>query len=313
MVDIKQCIVPEEHSGMRLDQSLAELFPEYSRARLQAWIRSGNVQVNHQSRKPSQIIEGGELVLIQLQQEPQTTELPQPIALQVIHDDEHIVVLDKPAGIVVHPGAGNSNNTLLNGLLYAYPHLEQLPRAGIVHRLDKDTSGVMVVAKSLRAHTSLVNQIQRRMMKRQYCAVVKGVVISGDTIRAPINRHPKDRKKMAVVPGGREAVTHFTVEERYAAHSRLAVRLETGRTHQIRVHMAHIGYPIVGDPVYGGRKGRVAGLTDGLNELLLNFPRQALHAFHLQLEHPVSAELLDFSAPLPDDIESLIQELRADE
>jgi len=297
-------------AGLRLDQAAAELFTDFSRARLQKWIRGGELTVDGQAAKPTLRLNGGETLALDAEPEYSEAVLPQDIALALLHADDDLIVLDKPAGLVVHPAAGNPDGTLQNALLHFDPRLAALPRAGIVHRLDKDTSGVLVVARSLRAHTSLVEQLQSRAMSRQYRAVVMGEVIAGGTVDAPVGRHPTDRKRMAVVASGRPAVTHYRVAERFRGLTCLAVSLETGRTHQIRVHMAHIGQPLVGDPLYGRGSRRRRGMADDLAEALRAFPRQALHAETLKLVHPGSRQPMRFSAPLPADFEALLQTLR---
>ena len=295
---------------MRLDQAAAERFAEFSRARLQKWIRSGELRVNGEVLKPTYRVVGGEQ--LQIDAEPDLCEdvLPQAIDLQVIHADDDIIVLDKPAGLVVHPAAGNPDGTLQNALLNFDPGLAAVPRAGIVHRLDKDTSGIMVVARSLRAHHSLVGQLQSRQMSRVYRAVVFGEMIAGGTVDAPIGRHPVDRKRMAVIASGRPAISHYRVVERFRGLTHVEVALETGRTHQIRVHMAHIGHALVGDPVYGRASRRRRGMSDALAGVLRDFPRQALHAERIELVHPGSQETVHFTAPLPADLAGLLVALR---
>jgi 23S rRNA pseudouridine1911/1915/1917 synthase len=302
--------VEPAQAGMRLDQAAAELFGDFSRARLQKWIRGGELRVDGQVLKPTYRVHGGER--LELDAEPEYSEdvLPERIPLDIIHADDDIIVLDKPAGLVVHPAAGNPDGTLQNALLNFDPQLAALPRAGIVHRLDKDTSGVMVVARSLRAHSSLVAQLQSREMSRTYRAVVIGELIAGGIVDAPIGRHPVDRKRMAVVSSGRPAVSRYRVVERFNGLTHIEVALETGRTHQIRVHMAHIGHALVGDPVYGRAARRRRGMSDELAGLLREFPRQALHALRIELAHPVRAKRLEFSAPLPADLLGLLESLR---
>ncbi|MDT8387680.1 MAG: 23S rRNA pseudouridine(1911/1915/1917) synthase RluD [Thiogranum sp.] len=302
--------VPETLAGRRLDQALAELFPEYSRSRLQQWIRSGSVLLDDRSVTSKQRVSGGENIEIHARLEAQGEVLAQDIPLQVCFEDEHLLVLNKPAGLVVHPAAGNANGTLQNALLHYDPELAAVPRAGIVHRLDKETSGLMVVARTLIAHNSLVAQLQARSMGREYLALTQGVLTAGGTVDAPIGRHPRDRLRMAVVTSGKPAVTHYRVLERFAAHTLTQVRLETGRTHQIRVHMAHIHYPLVGDPVYGGRHRTPRGASPALRDVLQNFQRQALHAVRLQLEHPVTAEPLSWEADISSDFNELLNILR---
>lgn len=304
--------IPPEHQGWRLDQSLAELFPDYSRNRLQQWIREQRVVVDGGTRRPRDKVRGGEWVEIQAVIEDRCAFLPEPIKLKLIHADPDLFILDKPAGLVVHPAAGNWQGTLLNALLYQDPDLARLPRGGIVHRLDKETSGLMVVARSLKAHGFLVEELQARRVQREYLAIVVGLPTAGGQIEAPIGRHPRLRTRMAVVEAGRPALTHYRVLERYRGHSLLQVRLETGRTHQIRVHMAHIGLPLLGDPVYGGRLRLPAQATPALVQTLRRFQRQALHAWRLELTHPSSGERLSWQAEMPPDMADLRQQLRLD-
>ena len=304
--------IPEAMAGRRLDRALVELFPDYSRSRLSQWIKSGQVQVDGRYFSPSDKVVGGEQVKLEVRLEPQERWEPQDIPLHVVYEDEAILVINKPAGLVVHPAAGNLDGTLLNALLHHAPELAEVPRAGIVHRLDKQTSGLLVVARDVTSHVRLVEQLQARTVARQYSAVVVGVMPSGGTVDAPIGRHRVDRKRMAVTGQGRQAITHYRVAERFAAHTLIAVRLETGRTHQIRVHMAHIRYPLVGDPVYGGRLRIPAGCGDELKETLRNFKRQALHAGRLGIIHPVTGEAVEWQAALPDDMAQLIDALQAD-
>ena len=302
--------VQPAQAGMRLDQVAAELFGEFSRARLQKWIRGGELRVDGAVLKPTYRVHGSEWLELDAEPEYSDDVRPEPIPLDIIHVDEDIIVLDKPAGLVVHPAAGNPDGTLQNALLNFDSRLAALPRAGIVHRLDKDTSGVMVVARSLRAHNSLVRQLQTREMSRVYRAVVMGEMIAGGTVDAPIGRHPVDRKRMAVVPSGRPAVSHYRVIERFEGLTCVEVALESGRTHQIRVHMAHIGHALVGDPVYGRASRRRRGMSDELAGVLRDFPRQALHALRIELVHPGSGDKLEFKAPLPADFLGLLESLR---
>ncbi|KAF1698824.1 23S rRNA pseudouridine(1911/1915/1917) synthase RluD [Pseudoxanthomonas suwonensis] len=307
-----QAIVPDESAGRRFDAVLAELFPEYSRSRLAAWIKSGDALLDGRPARPRDPVKGGEAVTLAAVAEVQTEAVAQDIPLDILYEDEHLFVLDKPAGLVVHPGAGNPHGTLVNALLHRDPGLAALPRAGIVHRLDKDTSGVMVVARTLQAHTGLVAQLAAREVHRQYVAVVVGALVSGGTADAPIDRHPRDRLRMAVREDGREAVTHFRLRERFRAHTALECRLETGRTHQIRVHTQHLRHPIVGDPLYGGPLKLPRGATDALVERLRGFGRQALHAEVLEFQHPVTGEPVRVEAPLPADMLDLLRVLRED-
>ncbi len=304
--------IPADQAGRRLDQALAALFPDYSRSRLQQWLKRGEVRLDGGPCKARQRVVGGEQVTVEAEMPVETEVRAQAIELAVVHRDDDLLVIDKPAGLVVHPAAGNRDGTLQNALLHLDPDLAQVPRAGIVHRLDKDTSGLLVVARNLAAHKSLVEQLQARTVKREYLAVVQGVLPAGGTIEANIGRHPRDRLRMAVVEGGKPAVTHYRVEERFRAHSLLRVRLETGRTHQIRVHLAWRHSPLVGDPVYGGRLRIPAGAGAALAQVLRAFRRQALHATRLELQHPSSGEVLGWESPLPADLRALVETLRAD-
>jgi 23S rRNA pseudouridine1911/1915/1917 synthase len=302
--------IPEEHAGKRLDQALAELLPDYSRSRLQQWLKSGQLQVEGRTVRPRDRVLGGEVVSGEGLQEEQTAATAQAIPLDIRFEDAHILVINKPAGLVVHPAAGNPEGTLVNALLYHAPELAGLPRAGLIHRLDKNTSGLLVVARSLRAYTALVEQMQARSIEREYQAVVTGVLIAGGSIAAPIGRHPVDRKRMAVTSGGRPAVTHYRVIQRFRAHTHLQVKLETGRTHQIRVHLAHLRHPLVGDPIYGGRLRIPPQASEQCIQVLRNFNRQALHAARLALTHPVSGRWLEWQAELPGDMGELLEMLR---
>ncbi|ARB47037.1 MULTISPECIES: 23S rRNA pseudouridine(1911/1915/1917) synthase RluD [Alloalcanivorax] len=305
--------VSVDHAGARLDQVAAELFEGFSRSRLQTWIKQGALTVNGRKARPKDKLVGGESLTLEAELAPELEDQPEAISLPVVYEDEDLIVINKPAGLVVHPAAGHADGTLLNGLLHLDERLSSLPRAGIVHRLDRDTTGLMVVARSLEAHSGLVAQLQDKSLHREYEAIAVGVMTGGGTVDAPIGRHPVDRKRQAVVAqGGKPAVTHFRVMDRYRAHTRIQVRLETGRTHQIRVHMAHRHYPLVGDPLYGGRLKFPAGATEALREALRRFPRQALHARRLGLVHPVSGEYLEFETPLPEDLQTLIRVLEED-
>jgi len=304
--------IPHEMAGMRLDQAAAQLFPEYSRSRLQAWIKSGELQVNGAPSTAKTKIVGGELVQVAAQSIPNDVWRPEPIRLDVRYEDEDILVINKVAGVVVHPAAGHAQGTLLNAILHHHPDAAALPRAGIVHRLDKDTTGLMVVAKSLRAHNHLVMQLQSRRMGREYEAVVTGVMSGGGVVNEPIGRHPVQRKKMAVSRSGKTAITHYQVVARFRAHTHLRLQLETGRTHQIRVHMAHRHYPLVGDPLYGGRLKLPKAGRSALIDFLRNFKRQALHAQKLSLIHPRSAEPMVWESELPVDMRQLLELLDDD-
>jgi len=304
--------VPDSSAGRRFDAVLAELFPDYSRSRLAAWIKSGDARLDGREVRPRDPVRGGETVTLAVVLEVQTHSEPEDIALDVLYEDEHVFVINKPAGLVVHPGAGNPAGTLVNALLHRDPTLNALPRAGIVHRLDKDTSGVMVVARTLPAHTALIEQLSSREVHRQYLAIVVGALVSGGTANAPIDRHPRDRIRMAVRDDGKDAVTHFRLRQRFRAHTLLECRLETGRTHQIRVHMQHLKHPIIGDPLYGGPLKLPKGATPELIEALRGFRRQALHAEVLEFAHPLTGEPVRCTAPVPDDMRALIKALHDD-
>ncbi len=308
----RQATVPDSAAGRRFDAVLAELFPEFSRSRLSGWIKSGDVLLDGAPARPRDAVRGGETVSLNAVLDTEVRAEPEDIPLDVLYEDAHVFVLDKPAGLVVHPGAGNPTGTLVNALLHRDPALAALPRAGIVHRLDKDTSGVMVVARTLQAQTALVEQLAARDVHRQYLAVVVGALVSGGTADAPIDRHPRDRLKMAVREDGKDAVTHYRLRERFRAHTALECRLETGRTHQIRVHMAHLKHPIVGDPLYGGPLRLPKGATDALAAALRGFRRQALHAETLEFVHPATGEPVRVSAPVPADLLQLLAALRED-
>jgi 23S rRNA pseudouridine1911/1915/1917 synthase len=311
-VTARVAVIPSEAAGRRFDAVLAELFPEFSRSRLSEWIKAGDALLDGRPARPRDPVRGGEPVSLIVVLDIQTDAAPEDIPLDVLYEDEAVFVIDKPAGLVVHPGAGNPNGTLVNALLHRDPALATLPRAGIVHRLDKDTSGVMVVARTLPAHTALVEQLASRGVHRQYLAVVVGALVSGGTANAPIDRHPRDRIRMAVRDDGREAITHYRLRERFRAHTALECRLETGRTHQIRVHMAHLKHPIVGDPLYGGPLKLPRGATPELVEALRNFKRQALHAETLEFMHPITGEPIRCTAPVPADLRKLMDAMRED-
>jgi 23S rRNA pseudouridine1911/1915/1917 synthase len=305
--------VPAELAGQRLDSALARLMPEHSRTRIKGWIEDGAVLMGRQRVRPRDIVEEGARIRVQVMSaEPETQVLPEAIALRLLHEDPHVLVIDKPAGLVVHPGAGNLNHTLQNALLGFDPKLALLPRAGLIHRLDKDTSGLLVVARNPEAQTSLSRQLMARTMSREYVAVCVGVMTGGGTIDAPIGRNRSDRLRMAVRESGRPAVTHYRVLERYRAHTYLSVQLETGRTHQIRLHLSHLKYPIVGDPVYGGRFGQPKGAGRELLDTLRGFKRQALHAATLGFDHPRTGKRLVLNSPVPQDFGQLLFALRAD-
>ncbi|MDT8427369.1 MAG: 23S rRNA pseudouridine(1911/1915/1917) synthase RluD [Pseudomonadales bacterium] len=307
-------VVPGSLSGSRLDQVAAALFSDFSRSRLQIWIKSGCVLVNGQQLQPKEKLYAGDEITLETEYEPGSNEenLAENMPLDIIHEDEHLIVLNKAVNVVVHPAAGNRSGTLMNGLLHYCPALAGIPRAGIVHRLDKDTSGLMMVAKTLQAHHALVKQLQRREVTREYEAVVNGVMTGGGSVDLPIGRHPINRKKQAVNESGKEAVTHYRVLNRFRAHTHIRVKLETGRTHQIRVHMSHIHYPLVGDPLYGGRLQIPKACSKALEDELRKFRRQALHARKLGVTHPVSNEYMQWEVGAPADFIQLLDILADD-
>ncbi|MGH8309961.1 MAG: 23S rRNA pseudouridine(1911/1915/1917) synthase RluD [Steroidobacteraceae bacterium] len=304
--------VPVELAGLRLDQALSRLLPDYSRSRLKEWIEAGRVSVENRTPRPRDLLSGGERVVVNAEMSAAETVTPQAIDLDIVHADDWLIVVNKPAGLVVHPGAGNRDRTLQNALLHHDSALAELPRAGILHRLDKDTSGLLVVARTLAAHTTLTRQLQAREIEREYEAICVGAMTAGGTIDRAIARHRTDRVRMAVRDDGREAVTHYRVIERYRAHTHVRVNLETGRTHQIRVHFAHIRHPLVGDSIYGGRLMLPRGATASLVAALRCFPRQALHASRLRLVHPHLQREIEWRAPLAADMKALVQVLRED-
>lgn len=304
--------VPDELGNKRFDQVAATLFPDFSRARLQTWIKDGQLLVDGKVKKAKEKLIGGETLTLDVELQPEGEWLPEPMDIPIVYEDDHIIIINKPMNLVVHPAAGNLTGTLLNGLLHHCPELQNIPRAGIVHRLDKDTTGLMVVAKTLQAQNHIVDQLQSREMGREYEAVVQGTMTGGGTITEPIARHGKDRTKMAVHPTGKEAITHYRILEHFPNHTHVRVKLETGRTHQIRVHMSHLQHPLVGDATYGGRVRLPKGVSHELREVLRLFPRQALHAKHLELYHPATDELVEWEVDLPDDFIDLLDELQAD-
>jgi 23S rRNA pseudouridine1911/1915/1917 synthase len=298
--------------GMRLDQALARALPQYSRARLQGWIEAGAVKVDGRVPRPRDKIQGGEHVRIEARLEPETRVSAEKMPVDVVYKDRGIFVINKPAGLVVHPGAGNASHTLQNALLALDPKLALVPRAGLVHRLDKDTSGLMVIARTPEAHAALVEAIAAREVERAYLAICVGVMTGGGTVDEPIGRHRTQRVKMAVRSDGREAVTHYRVLKRFRGHTLVRAELETGRTHQIRVHFDHVGFPLVGDPVYGTRRRIPKGATPVLIAALDSFKRQALHATKLALVHPLTGKALEWEAPMPADMVSLLEVLESD-
>ena len=304
--------LPPEAAGLRLDQALARALPQYSRARLQQWIEAGAVEVDGRHPRGKEKVEGGEQVSLMARLEPDHRVAAEPLQLSVVYQDKALIVIDKPAGLVVHPGAGNPGHTLQNALLALDAKLAVVPRAGLVHRLDKDTSGLLVVARTPEAHAGLVAALAAREIERAYLAICAGVMTGGGTVDAPIGRHRTQRTRMAVRNDGREAITHYRIVKRFRAHTLARVQLETGRTHQIRVHLAHGGYPIVGDPVYGGRRRLPAGCSAALAAALIAFPRQALHATRLALAHPSTGRELEWESPMPADMAGLVAALEKD-
>ena len=309
---VKRLSIPSDLAGRRLDQAAAELMPEFSRSRLRAWIDAGALLLGGREAKARMLVKGGEEIALQAELEAAVEVQAEPIPLAVVHADDALLVIDKPVGLVVHPGAGNRSGTLQNALLHRYPELAVLPRAGLVHRLDKDTSGLLLVARTLSSHTALVAALERREINRTYRAICQGVLTGGGTIDAPIGRHRRERTKMAVMEGGRAARTRYRVVERFRAHTYCELELETGRTHQIRVHMAHIRAPLLGDPVYGGRPKLPPAASDELRAALQALRRQALHASRLQLAHPTTGAPLAFESPIAADLAALLDLLRAD-
>ncbi|MEJ2610227.1 MAG: 23S rRNA pseudouridine(1911/1915/1917) synthase RluD [Candidatus Thiodiazotropha sp.] len=312
-VPLRAFCVPTTMAGIRIDQVLADHYPEFSRSRLQHWIKQGLVELDGNSCRAKDKVRGGEEVVLRAVTDEAVSDAPEAMDLDLIYEDDSLLVINKPAGLVMHPAAGNPNGTLLNGLLNHSPALSTIPRAGIVHRLDKDTSGLLVVAKTLQAQNALVQQLQARSVKREYRAIVQGVMVAGGTVDKPIGRHPVNRLRMAVIDNGKQAITHFRILQRFRAHSYLQVRLETGRTHQIRVHMSHIRHPLLGDPVYGGRLKIPEGASLQAQQALQQFRRQALHATRLELIHPKSEESLAWEAPPPDDMQQMLKILAEDD
>ena len=314
MSDAQQILtIPHDLAGQRLDSALAKMFPEYSRSRLKAWILDGHVTVDGGRRRPRDAVTGGEVVHLNPQPELSVTSQPENIELDVVFEDDDVLVVNKPAGLVVHPGAGNTHGTLMNGILHHVSGAADLPRAGIVHRLDKDTSGVLLIAKTLQSHTALVRDLADRKITRAYLAICCGVLTGGGTIDAPIGRHPVDRLRMSIVENGKPAITHYRVLSRFVAHTYISVHLDTGRTHQIRVHFAHRRNPLVGDPVYGRRLAVPAGANEHLLGTLRGFRRQALHATRLEFSHPSSGETIVAEADAAKDFAGLLQALRDNE
>lgn len=309
---IHHILIGPEHAHERLDQALAKLLPDYSRTQLQTLIEEGAVLVDGKMLKGKTKLKGGEKVSLSISEKPLPNWEAQPIPLNIVYEDEELMVINKPVGLVVHPGAGNKNSTLLNALLHHAPVLANLPRAGILHRLDKDTSGLLIIAKTPQALKDLSQQLKKRSLVREYQALVYGTLISGGKIDAPIDRHHIHRKRMAVVETGKPAVTHYRIAEKFRAHTHLLLRLETGRTHQIRVHLAHIHHPILGDPTYGGRVRLSKGMSEDLIQLIRQYKHQALHAFAVGFIHPKTQENMRFEAALPENMQALLAALKED-
>ena len=307
---VLQTQVPAELAGQRFDLAVARLFPDYSRSRIQQWIKTGNALLDGTCVPVRRKVHGGEDVTVRVVEPVEVQAQAQAIELAIVYEDDWVLVVNKPPGLVVHPGAGNFDGTLVNALLHHDAALSKVPRAGVVHRLDKDTSGLLVIARNLIAHNYLVTALKERTVKRQYDAIVCGVLTGGGKVDAPIGRHPSQRTKMTVRPNGRPARSYYRVRERFNAHTLVRIQLESGRTHQIRVHMAHIGYPVVGDQTYGGRLRLPAGASEALSARLRQFKRQALHAAQLEFEHPRDQEQLSFNAEMPQDMRDLVELLR---
>ncbi len=307
---ILNIIIPERMTGVRLDASLAEMLPDYSRSKITMWIKSGDALINQKTFKPKDKVSGTEIVCLTLNQKQSNDWIAEKIPLNVVYEDEDIIVINKQFVLVTHPGAGNWSGTLANALLYYDPALLTLDRDGIVHRLDKNTSGLMVVARNEKSQKYLVEQLQNHSVDREYSAIVYGHMIAGGAVDEPIGRDPKDRVKQAVLMSGKEAITHYRAIDRFKSHTHVKAILETGRTHQIRVHLSHVGHSLIGDPMYGGRVRFPKKASEELKEALLNFKRQALHSKKLTLTHPISGELMSWKAPLPDDMEGLLDALK---
>jgi 23S rRNA pseudouridine1911/1915/1917 synthase len=307
---ILNIIIPERMAGSRLDSSLAEMLPDYSRSKITAWIKSGDALINQKTFKPKDKVSGTEIVCLTLNQKQSNDWIAEKIPLNIVYEDEDIIVVNKQFGLVTHPGAGNWSGTLANALLYYDRALSTLDRAGIVHRLDKNTSGLMVVARNEKSQKYLVEQLQNHSVDREYSAIVYGHMIAGGTVDEPIGRDPKDRVKQAVLMSGKDAITHYRAIDRFKSHTHVKAILETGRTHQIRVHLSHVGHCLIGDPMYGGRVRFPKKASEELKRALLNFKRQALHSKKLSLTHPISGELMSWKAPLPDDMTELLEVLK---
>jgi 23S rRNA pseudouridine1911/1915/1917 synthase len=309
-MEMLKIIIPTRMTGERLDASLAEMLPDLSRSKITAWIKSGDALMNGKNFKPKDKVSGNEIVDLTLNQKQSNDWAAEEIPLDIVYEDKDIIVINKQFGLVTHPGAGNWSGTLANALLYYDPALSSLDRAGIVHRLDKNTSGLMVIARNEKSQKYLVEQLQNHSVDREYSAIVYGHMIAGGTVDQPIGRDPKDRVKQAVSMSGKDATTHYRAIERFKSHTHVKAILETGRTHQIRVHLSHVGHSLIGDPMYGGRVRFPKKASVELKDALLNFKRQALHSKKLTLTHPISGELMSWKAPLPDDMLGLLEVLK---
>ncbi|WP_416652901.1 23S rRNA pseudouridine(1911/1915/1917) synthase RluD [Candidatus Pseudothioglobus sp. Uisw_086] len=309
-MDLLNIIIPKRMAGARIDAAISEMLPDFSRSKISTWIKSGDALINSKTFKPKDRVNGTEIVFLSLKQKQTNDWMPEKIPLDIVYEDDDIIVLNKQFGLVTHPGAGNWNGTLANALLYFDSSLSKLDRVGIVHRLDKNTSGLMVVARNAKSQKYLVEQLQNHSVDREYSAIVYGHMIAGGTVDEPIGRDPKDRVKQAVSMSGKEATTHYRAIDRFKSHSHVKAILETGRTHQIRVHLSHVGHSLVGDPMYGGRVRFPKKASEELKDALLNFKRQALHSKKLTLIHPISGESMSWKAPLPVDMKELLEVLK---
>jgi len=309
-MDLLNIIIPKRMAGVRIDAAISEMLPDFSRSKISTWIKSGDAIINSKTFKPKDRVNGTEIVFLSLKQKQTNDWMPEKIPLDIVYEDDDIIVLNKQFGLVTHPGAGNWNGTLANALLYFDSSLSKLDRVGIVHRLDKNTSGLMVVARNAKSQKYLVEQLQNHSVDREYSAIVYGHMIAGGTVDEPIGRDPKDRVKQAVSMSGKEATTHYRAIDRFKSHTHVKAILETGRTHQIRVHLSHVGHSLVGDPMYGGRARFPKKASEELKDALLNFKRQALHSKKLTLIHPISGESMSWKAPLPVDMKELLEVLK---
>ncbi len=302
-----EIVIPEKFKGKRLDLALSKLFPEHSRSRIQSWIKAGEVEVNNSKYKQRNVVNSGDIIKINTTLKSIDKHQAEHIGLDVIHEDKAMIILNKPAGLVVHPGAGNQKHTLVNALLHFDEKLDVLPRAGIIHRLDKDTTGIMIIARTIESYTYLVNELQKRNIKRNYKAIICGRLVAGGVIENKIGRHPVHRTKMAVTDKGKLATTHYRIIKKFQHYTYLDIQLGTGRTHQIRVHMNNEKHPIIGDPLYGKNTFIKKGINASLREFIKNFKRQALHAYNLEFTHPISKKIISLKAELPDDMKNLIK------